>query len=122
MVHQALQDAQARLDQLQRHCDEAFLAYEANHTNDLRKERYGELKSSLHNAEEVVKSLATAAGAASASGWQLRYALYFPARIHFCITSVPILLSWTAFGLILSLPSGPCESKRSYHLPPCISI
>ena len=68
MAHQALQGAQARLDLLQRQCDEAFTAYDANPFNDLKKERYEELKSSLHKAEDVVNSLATAAGAASASG------------------------------------------------------
>ena len=70
MAHQALQGAQARLDQLQRQCDEAFMADDANPSNDLKKERYEELKSSLHKAEDVVKSLATAAGAASAPGLQ----------------------------------------------------
>ena len=68
MAYQALQGAQARLDQLQRQCDEAFMAYEANPSHALRKERYAELKASLHKAEDVVKSLATAAGAAIASG------------------------------------------------------
>ena len=68
MVHQALQCAQARLDQLQRQCDEAFTAYYANPSNALKKERYEELKSSLHKADDVVNSLATAAGAASAQG------------------------------------------------------
>ncbi|KAL3143544.1 hypothetical protein ABBQ38_002343 [Trebouxia sp. C0009 RCD-2024] len=68
MAQQALQGAQARLDQLQRQCDEAFVAYEANPSNDLKKERYTELKSSLHKAEDVVNSLATTAGASAASG------------------------------------------------------
>ena len=68
MAHQALQGAQARLDQLQRQYDEAFTAYEVNPSNDLKKERYQELKSSLHKAEDVVNSLARAAGAGSAPG------------------------------------------------------
>ena len=63
MAHQALQGAQARLDQLQRQYDEAFTAYEVNPSNDLKKERYKELKSSLHKAEDVVNSLAVAASA-----------------------------------------------------------
>ena len=68
MAHQALQGAQARVDQLQRQCDDAFTAYDANPSNALKKERYEELKLSLHKAEDVVNSLATAAGAASAPG------------------------------------------------------
>ena len=44
------------------------MAYDANPSNDLKKERYAELKSSLHKAEDVVHSLAIAAGAASAPG------------------------------------------------------
>ena len=68
MAHQALQGAQARLDQLQRQCDKAFTAYDANPSNDVKKERYEELKSSLHKAEDVVNSLATAVGAARAQG------------------------------------------------------
>ena len=84
MAQQALQGAQARLDQLQRQYDEAFVAYAANPSNDLKKERYTELKLSLHKAEDFVNSLATAAGAAAASGWQVYCPLYFPACILFC--------------------------------------
>ena len=39
MAHQALQGAEARLDQLQRQCDKAFTAYKVNPSNDLKKER-----------------------------------------------------------------------------------
>ena len=70
MAQQALQGAQARLDQLQRQCDEAFRAYEANTSNNLKRERYEELKSSLHKAEDVMNNLAAAHGAANA-GWQI---------------------------------------------------
>ena len=66
MTHQALQRAQARLDQLQRQSDESFTAHDANPSIDLKKERYEDLKLSLHKAENVVNSLATAAVAASA--------------------------------------------------------
>lgn len=65
MAHQVLLGAQARLEQLQRQCDEAFTAYEANPNNEFKKKRYEELISSLHKAEDVMQSLATAAGAAS---------------------------------------------------------
>lgn len=69
MAQQALHNAQARLDQLQRQCDEAFKAYEAN-TSDKLTERYEELKLSLHKAEDVVSSLAEAHSAAH-TGWQI---------------------------------------------------
>ena len=68
MAHQALLCAQVRLDQLQRQCDAASMAYDAYSSNALKKERYEDLKASLHTAEDVVKSLAAAAGAANASG------------------------------------------------------
>ena len=93
MAHQVLQDAQARVNQLQRQYDEAFVAYEANPSHDLKKERYQELKVSLHNAENVMESLA-AAGAASASGWQVHCAIYFPACIHFSYLQLLQLLIW----------------------------
>ncbi len=71
MAQQALQGAQDRLDQLQKQYDEAFKAYEANPSSDLKKERYEELKVSLHKAEDAVNSLAAAAaGAVSATGGQ----------------------------------------------------
>ena len=54
------------------------MAYEANPANDVKKERYTELKLSLHKAEDVVKSLATAAGVAAASGWQVHGPPIFP--------------------------------------------
>ncbi|KAL0041030.1 hypothetical protein WJX77_002735 [Trebouxia sp. C0004] len=65
---QALQAAQARLDQLQRQVDEAFRAYEASHSSDLRKERYEQLNVPLHKAEDVVNNLAAATAGASVSG------------------------------------------------------
>ena len=105
MAQQALQGAQARLDQLQRQCDEAYMAYEANPSNDLKKERYTELKLSLHKAEDVVKSLATAAGAAAASGWQVYCPLYFPACILLCsqysITHAACQVCFELEGLLL---------------------
>lgn len=62
MAHQALLRAQARLDQLQRECGDAFVAYEANPSNALKKERYTELKESLNKAEDVVQRLCTSSG------------------------------------------------------------
>ena len=106
MAQQALQGAQARLDQLQRQYDEAFMAYEANPSNDLKKERYAELKLSLHKAEDVVNSLATAAGAAAASGWQICCPVYFPACILFC-----------SFGLV----SAVWSASRKEHTIFCTS-
>ncbi|DBA73238.1 TPA: hypothetical protein ACH3X1_011301 [Trebouxia sp. C0004] len=76
---QALQAAQARLDQLQRQVDEAFRAYEASHSSDLRKERYEQLNVPLHKAEDVVNNLAAATAGASVSGWQTYCA------IHHCL-------------------------------------
>ena len=69
MAQQALQGAQARLDQLKRQYDEAFGAYEANISDKFKKERYEELKLSLHKAEDVVYNLSAAYSAANA-GWQ----------------------------------------------------
>lgn len=102
MAHQTLQGAQARLEQLQRQCDEAFVAYEAHPYNDLKKARYAELKSSLHKAEDVVQSLATAAGAASAAGWQVYCALILPSLHTFLLSSAPTFFIRSSFGLTLS--------------------
>jgi len=61
MAQEALRDAQARLDQLQKQRDEAFSAWRANPSSDLEKECYEDLKISLHKAEDAVNSLAAAA-------------------------------------------------------------
>ena len=75
---QALQAAQARLDQLQRQVDEAFRAYEASPSSDLKKDRYEPLILSLHKSEDVVNNLAATAWA-NVSGWQTYCA------IHHCL-------------------------------------
>lgn len=82
MAQQALHggQAQARLDHLQQQYDEAFGAYAANPSNILQKERYHELKSLLHEAANVVSSLAKAHSTANA-GWQTSghsYSLHAP--------------------------------------------
>jgi hypothetical protein len=61
---QALQDAQAWRKQIKVQYDEAFSALEANPSSDLKRERYEELKISLHKAEDAVNSLAAAAAGA----------------------------------------------------------
>lgn len=61
MAQQALHNAQARLDQLQKQRDAAFRAWRANPTSELEKECYEDLKISLHKAEDAVNSLAAAA-------------------------------------------------------------
>jgi len=61
---QALQDAQAWRKQIKVQYDEAFIALEANPSSDLKRERYEELKISLHKAEDAVNSLAAAAAGA----------------------------------------------------------
>ncbi len=65
MAQQALHEAQARLDQLQKQYDAAFSALEAAPSSDLKKERYEDLKISLHKAEDTVNSLAAAAASTS---------------------------------------------------------
>ena len=65
MTWQALHEAQARLDQLQKQLDEAFSAWMANPSSDLKKECYEELKISLYEAEDTVNSLAAAAASMS---------------------------------------------------------
>jgi len=65
MAQEALRDAQARLDQLQKQRDEAFSAWRANPSSDLEKECYEDLKISLHKAEDAVNSLAAAAASTS---------------------------------------------------------
>jgi hypothetical protein len=69
MAQEALHDAQARLDQLQKQRDEAFSAWRANPSSDLEKECYEDLKISLHKGEDAVNSLAAAA--ASTSGGRI---------------------------------------------------
>ncbi len=82
MAQQALHDAQARLDQLQKQYDEAYRAYEAESTSDLKKERYEELKLSLHKAEDAVNSLAAAAAGAVSAGGQFWRALLLQTVLH----------------------------------------
>ncbi len=67
MAQQALHDAQARLDQLQKQYDEAFSALEADPSSGLKTERYQKLDILLNMAQDAVNSLAAAAaGAVSA--------------------------------------------------------
>lgn len=118
MAQQALHSAQARLDQLQRQCDEAFTAYEANPSNDLKKERYQELNSSLRKTEDVVKSLAMAAGSASTSGWQVYCALYLPGCTFLCYLQLlpsPQGVHLASFCLCYR---ALCDTRRSYHHVP----
>lgn len=61
MAQQALHVAQARLDKLQTAYDEAVSALEVNPSSGLRRERFEELKTSLHKAKDAVNSLAAAA-------------------------------------------------------------
>ncbi|DBA94012.1 TPA: hypothetical protein ACH3X1_001664 [Trebouxia sp. C0004] len=68
MMQQALHSAQARLDKLQTAYDEAFSALEANPSSGLKRERFEELKISLHKAEDSVNSLATTASTSGISG------------------------------------------------------
>ena len=65
MAQQALHEAQARLDQLQKQRNEAFSAWRANPSSDLEKEWYEDLKISFHKAEDTVNSLAAAAASTS---------------------------------------------------------
>ncbi|DBA76280.1 TPA: hypothetical protein ACH3X1_009995 [Trebouxia sp. C0004] len=66
MAQQALHDAQARLDQLQKQHNEAYSAWRANPSIDLEKECYKDLKISLHKAEDTVNSLAAEAASSGA--------------------------------------------------------
>lgn len=61
MMQQAVRSAQVRLEQLQKAYDEAFIAWETDPSSGLKRERYEELKVSLHKAEDAVNSLAAAA-------------------------------------------------------------
>ncbi|DBA82915.1 TPA: hypothetical protein ACH3X1_006705 [Trebouxia sp. C0004] len=65
MTQQALHEAQARLDQLQKQYDAAYTALEAEPSSDLKKERYEDLKISLHTTKDIVNSLAAAAASTS---------------------------------------------------------
>lgn len=76
MTQQALHEAQARLDQLQKQYDAAYSALEAEPSSDLKKERYEDLKISLHKAEDTVISLA-----ASTSG---RRAFIVTNKLAYC--------------------------------------
>ena len=79
MTQQALHEAQARLDQLQKQYDAAYSALEAEPCSDLKKERYEDLKISLHKAEDTVISLA--ATTASTSG---RRACILTNKLAYC--------------------------------------
>ena len=61
MAQEALRDAQARLDQLQKQYDAAFSALEAEPSSDLKVERYKKLDILLNKAQDAVNSLAAAA-------------------------------------------------------------
>ena len=74
MAQQALRDAQARVNQLQKQQGEAFSAWRANQGSDLEKECYEDLKISLHKAEDAVNSLAAAA--ASTLRWAFLMCFY----------------------------------------------
>ena len=78
MAQQALHNAQARLDQLQKQRNEAFSAWRANPSSDLEKECYEDLKISLHKAEDAVNSLATTASTSGRHFW-----LAFPLTNNF---------------------------------------
>ena len=60
MAQQALHEAQATLDQLQKQRNEAISALRANPSSGLEKEIYEDLKISLHKAEDTVNSLIAA--------------------------------------------------------------
>ena len=84
MAHQALQRAQARLEQLQRQCDEAFMAYEANPHNEPQER-------ALRRAELITTQGRRCCAEPGYSSWCCKYlrlaaycALYFPACMHFC--------------------------------------
>ena len=79
-MQQALHEAQARLDQLQKQYDAAYSALEAEPSSDLKKERYQKLDILLNKAKDVVNSLATTA---STSGRHL-----------FCILSNKVALTF----------------------------
>lgn len=68
MTQQALHEAQARLDQLQKQYDAAYSALEAEPSSDMKEERYQKLDILLNKAQDTVNSLATTA---STSGWHL---------------------------------------------------
>ncbi len=78
MAQQALHNAQARLDKLQTAYDEAFSALEANPCSGLKRERFEELKISLHKTEDAVNSLATTASTSGRHSW-----LAFPLTNNF---------------------------------------
>jgi len=78
MTQQALHSAQARLDKLQTAYDEAFSALEANPSSGLKRERFEELKISLHKAEDSVNSLAKTASTSGRHLW-----LAFPSTNNF---------------------------------------
>ena len=58
---QALEAAQTRVDMLQERKEAAFSAWRANPTDVFTTEYYQDLKESLHKAEDILRSLATAA-------------------------------------------------------------
>ena len=68
MTQQALHSAQVGLDKLQTAYDEAFSALEANPSSGLKRERFEDLKISLHKAEGSVSLAKTAAPQVGISG------------------------------------------------------
>ena len=69
MAQQALHKAQARLDQLQKAYDTAFSVLEANPCSRFKRERFEDVKISLHKAEDAVNSLAATAGTSGQHFW-----------------------------------------------------
>lgn len=115
MAYQAVRDAQDMLDQLQTQWDEAFEAYAADPNNNLKKERYTDLTSSLRRLEAVLQSLA-AALAAHASGWQLYCALCFSACIQSCYLQLRSSFVHLASSCLLSGPLPFKEENLHIHI------
>ena len=83
MTQQALHEAQARLDQLQKQYDAAYSALEAEPSSDLKKERYQKLDILLNKAQDAVNSLATTA---STSGWHLFCIVLYDVTYRFLVS------------------------------------
>ena len=81
-MQQALHEAQARLDQLQKQYDPAYSAVEAEACSDLKKERYRDLNILLNKAQDV-NSLAITA---STSGWHLVCILLYDVTHRFLVS------------------------------------
>lgn len=77
MMQQGLQEAQARLDQLQKQYDAAYSALEAEPSSDMKKQRYQKLDILLNKAQDAVNILAATA---STSGRHLFCILLYDAK------------------------------------------